>query len=46
MLRDKQWTRRRFLSQVITASTSAMAIPYLVPASALGRRAAWRRANG
>jgi predicted dehydrogenase len=34
---DRKTTRRRFLKQTTTAATTAMAAPWIVPASALGR---------
>ncbi len=36
MLRNDKTTRRRFLAQTLTASASALAIPQLIPGSALG----------
>ena len=37
MLHNQKWTRRRFLSRAIAASSTAMSVAYLIPASALGR---------
>ena len=37
MRRDKKSTRRRFLARTMAAAAGAMSLPYLIPASALGR---------